>query len=337
MPVAKKKIAICSATGCRACENAVLDIHHHLSPLSRWADVSFWPYALGSQWEELDRIEKLDVCFFSGAIRTESDREAATKLRAKSTLMVACGACAAYGGLPSLENLSVQAQSREPSKTLSEKDKGFPLPGLEERVSALSQVIDVDFFVPGCPPTLSFLWTAFQSVVTAGQCSVRLSFSTFRLPEIVARSIESGVLPPRGTIFSGERAVCASCSRVKERKQFRSVLRPSQKDAEASRCLLEQGYLCLGIVSREGCGGLCTAAGLPCRGCFGKTDAVLDPGAKMVSAVGSTFDSDDPKEIDSIVEDFVDLKGTIYRYTAASQCLMLSTPKRISHDNGNDL
>lgn len=331
--MAKKKIAICSATGCRACENAILDIHHHMSPLSRWADVSFWPYALGSQWEELDGIEQLDVCFFAGAIRTESDREAAAKLRAKSALMVACGACAAYGGLPGLENLAASL----PSRTGPETGDEFSLPRLEERISALGQVVDVDYFVPGCPPTLNFLWTAFQALVTGAECPVRLSFSSLRLPEFVARSIESGVLPPRGSIFSGERAVCASCSRRKEKKQFKSVLRPSRTGAEPDRCLLEQGYLCLGIVSREGCGGLCTAAGLPCRGCFGKTDAVLDPGAKMVSAVSSTFDSGDAEEIEDIVEGFVDLKGTFYRYTAASQCIMLSPPRRISHDDGNDL
>jgi len=337
MPVAKKKIAIVSATGCRACENAVLDIHHHLSPISHWADVVFWPYVLGSQWEELDRIEKLDVCFFSGAIRTESDREAATKLRSKSALMVACGSCAAYGGLPGLENLLI-SPSPKASRTEPENEEGFSLPRLEERVSALDQVVDlVDYFVPGCPPTINFLWTAFQALVTGVECPVRFSFSSFRLPEAVARSIESGVLPPRGTVFSGERAVCSSCSRMKEKKQFKSLLRSSSQNAEPGRCLLEQGYLCLGIVSREGCGGLCTAAGLPCRGCFGKTDAVLDPGAKMVSAVASTFDSGDPKEIGGIVEGFVDLKGTFYRYTAASQCIMLSPPKRISHENGNDL
>ena len=270
----------------------------------------------------------MDVCFFSGAIRTESDREAAIRLRAKSALMVACGACAAYGGLPGLENLSDSARSKKPSQAEPETEEGFSLPKLEKRVSAVGQVVDVDYFVPGCPPTLNFLWTAFQALVTGAECPVRFSFSSLRLPESVARSIESGVRPPRGTIFSGERAVCWSCSRTKEKKQFKSILRPSQKDAEPGRCLLEQGYLCLGIVSREGCGGLCTAAGLPCRGCFGKTDAVLDPGAKMVSAVGSTFDSGDPAEIGGIVEDFVDLKGTFYRYTAASQCLMLSPPKR---------
>jgi len=203
---------------------------------------------------------------------------------------------------------------------------------MEDRFSALSQVVKVDYFVPGCPPTISFLWAAFQSLVSGVECQVRISFLTSRLPESVSQAVLSGMLPPVGSIFSGERAVCASCSRTKEKKQFKHPVRSSEKNPEPGRCLLEQGYLCLGIVTREGCGGLCPAAGLPCRGCFGKTDSVLDPGAKMISAVGSTFESTSPEETEKIVEEFVDLRGTLYRYTAASQCALLSRPKKVCDD-----
>lgn len=323
----KKKIAIYSATGCRACENAVLDIHHCVSPLTQWAQVCFWPYMLGSQWEDLERTESIDVCFFAGSIRTEADREAALKLRGKSRLVAALGACAAYGGLPGLENLSDPSCAEGPETGPTPDANGPPLPRIEEKTLALSRVIDVDYFVPGCPPTLNFLWAAFQALVSTSRSQVRLSFSSLRLPEAMARAILSGVLPKKGSIFSGNLAVCASCSRTKDRKQFKYPLRPSQNSPDPSRCLLEQGYVCLGIVTREGCGGLCTAAGLACRGCFGKTDSVLDPGVKMVSSVGSILDSSNPEEIKEIVEAFVDLKGTFYRYTAASQCALLLPPK----------
>jgi F420-non-reducing hydrogenase small subunit len=157
---------------------------------------------------------------------------------------------------------------------------------------------------------------------------LRLSFSACKLPEPMAQAITSGVLPPRGSVFSGEKAVCASCSRVKEKKQFKDYSRLQQREPDPERCLLEQGYLCLGIVTRGGCGGVCPAAGLPCRGCFGKTDAVLDPGAKMVSAVSSTFDSDNPDDLAATADQFVDLAGTFYRYTIASQCILLSSGRR---------
>lgn len=327
----KKRIAIYSATGCRACEQALADIHYQVGSLTRGAEIVFWPYMSGSQWPDLEEEAELDVCFFAGAIRTGSDRQAALRLRAKSRLMIACGACAAYGGLPGLFNLlpsrARQAFGEEgnaPTTRLPDEGEEPDLPRIETRVSALSQVVEVDYGIPGCAPRQNFLWAAIQAIVYEAESLQRLSFSALRLPEKMAQAITSGVLPPKGSIFSGEKAVCSSCSRTKEKKQFPGFTRSWEKNPDQGRCLLEQGFLCQGIVTREGCGGLCTAAGLPCRGCFGKTDEIFDPGPKMVSAVSSTFDSDDPVEIAATVDRFVDLAGSIYRYTLASQCALLT-------------
>lgn len=318
----KKKIAIYSATGCRGCEQAILDIHYQVGSLTRWADLTFWPYVLGSEWQDLEEQTELDVCFFTGAIRTSADREAARRLRAKSRLMVALGACAAYGGLPGLANLA-PSPGQSPDSRSGEPGPGPLLPELEDKVLTLAQVVERDYVIPGCPPRQNFLWAAIQSLVIESESPVRLSFSALRLPPAMAQAVTSGVLPPKGSVFSGARAVCASCSRTKEEKQFKRFFRPWQKDPEQGRCILEQGFICQGIVTREGCGGVCTAVGLPCRGCFGKTDEVLDPAPKMISAISSNLDSDDPVEIAAAFEPLVDLAGTVYRYTLAGECTVL--------------
>jgi F420-non-reducing hydrogenase small subunit len=319
--VSKKRLAVFTATGCRACENALLDIHYQVHPLTKWADIVFWPYLLGSQWEDLEMQEKVDVCFFAGAVRTEDDRKAALKLREKSQIMVACGACAAFGGMPGLGNMRSTAGHEE--ATSPAQDKETPaLPGLESKVSSLSQVVETDYFVPGCVPTQNVLWAALQALVCGAEPHARISYSASRLPEAIAQAITSGVHPPKGSVFAGEKAVCASCSRVKEEKRFEALKRPWQLYDDNGRCLLEQGVLCQGIVTREGCGGLCTAMGFPCRGCFGKAEAVFDPGAKMVSAVSSTFDTEDAEEMAKLVEDFIDLAGTFYRYNLPTECVL---------------
>jgi F420-non-reducing hydrogenase small subunit len=289
------------------------------------AQIVFWPYVLGSQLQSLQSVEMLDLSLFAGAIRTESDRQAALDLRSKSRIVVAVGACAAFGGMPGLANMARnQAPDQPPENGANEAEPSFP-PALDRRVpqvESLDQVVAVDYIVPGCPPTHSLVWSSLQALLGASASGTHLSYAISRLPKTVAQSISSEVLPPKGTVFAGEKAVCASCSRQKEEKRFTDVIRPYDSYETTGRCLLEQGMVCQGIATREGCGGLCTGAGVPCRGCFGKTKAVLDPGAKMVSAISSTFDSENSSEIQTMTDQFHDLIGTFYRYTLPSQCML---------------
>lgn len=317
----KTRLAVFTATGCSACENAVLDIHYQVTALTRWAELLFWPCLLGSRWEDLENGPDADVCLFAGAISTDADRQAAIRLREKSKIVVACGACAAFGGLPGLSNLLPGSDDAP-----AELAESLQLPVRESRVSGLPSVVHVDYFVPGCPPTQQLLWAALQSLVCGGESQARISFSASRLPEAIGASVTSGVLPPPGSVFAGEKAVCASCSRAKEEKKFSAFQRPYRIAPDPNRCLLEQGLVCQGIATREGCGGLCTSMGAGCRGCFGKAPAIFDAGAKMVSAISSTFDSADASEIEAICKKFVDLAGTFYRYTVPTQCALMSAP-----------
>ncbi len=318
----KKKLAAFTATGCSACENAILDIHYQVTSLTRWAEFSFWPFVLASRWEDLKSGPMVDVALFAGAIGTEADREALLRLREKSKILVACGSCAAFGGLPGLANLA-PPQSSEPPATTQEAPG---LPRIESRVSSLDAVVPVDYFVPGCPPTQNLLWAALQSLVCQGESGARITYAASRLSESISLSVTSGTMPPLGTTFAGEKAVCASCSRVKEEKKFSEFRRSYQIAPDTGRCLLEQGLICQGLATREGCGGLCTAIGAGCRGCFGKAEAVLDAGAKMVSAISSTFDSTIAAEIEELSSNFVDLSGTFYRYTLPAQCVLMPAP-----------
>lgn len=318
----RTKLAIFTATGCPACENAVLDIHHQVGSLTPWVEIAFWPYISGHQWQDLDRYDQIDVCLFAGAICTDDDRQAAKKLRDKAKLLVACGACAAFGGLPGLVNLAPNSQEESVPGT----EEGDPptLPPTEPRVHSLPGVVEVDYFVPGCPPTQNLLWAAIQALACGGEAQARITYAFSRLPESTSLAVTSGVLPPRGSTFGGEKAVCAGCSRVKEEKKFSSLYRQHEIAPDPGRCLLEQGVICQGLATREGCGGLCTAVGAACRGCFGKAEGIYDPGAKMVSAISSTFDTTDSKEAEQMAGKFVDLAGTFYRYTAPEQCVLLA-------------
>lgn len=312
----RKKLAIYTATGCRSCDHLLLDLQAEIGDLETGAEIVFWPYRDGSTWEDL-AAAPVDCALFAGAIRTEADLSAAQRLRDRSRLLVALGSCAVFGGLPGLVELAAPAAAPTPPGP-----EGRLLPPLLPEVLALEQAVPVDYFIPGCPPTDNLVWAALQALIWQGELPCRLSYAAARLPEVLATAITAGVLPPPGSVFAGEKAVCATCSRVKEEKRLTELKRPYQDYAASGRCLLEQGLVCQGVATREGCGGLCPGVGLPCRGCFGQAPALYDPGAKMIAALSSAIDSADPAVIASLADSLVDLPGTFYRYLLPTQCAL---------------
>jgi F420-non-reducing hydrogenase small subunit len=105
--------------------------------------------------------------------------------------------------------------------------------------------------------------------------------------------------------------------------------RPHQVLADPKLCFLEQGILCLGLVTRGGCGGTCIKVNMPCRGCFGPTAELLDPGAEALSAIGSIAAHENEDELLSSkrmspVRSIADVAGTFYRFTMPSATLFRS-------------
>lgn len=77
----------------------------------------------------------------------------------------------------------------------------------------------------------------------------------------------------------------------------------------------------MGPATRCGCGNRCIMGNAPCRGCYGPAPGVIDPGAKMMSAVATMIDANDPKEIEKIMEDIIDPTGYFYRYSLPASIL----------------
>ncbi|MEA3239810.1 MAG: hypothetical protein U9Q94_08570 [Candidatus Bipolaricaulota bacterium] len=288
----KKTVGIYSASGCGGCSQSVM-FSTKLAAMLDASEIAFW--ATESADLTTDDIAKLDdkgldLLIYAGPVHGEDCIEKVKLLRGKSKRVVAYGACAHLGGLCGLANLVPGAQLRGLPAT--DGEEGF--------VQPLSAVIDVDYILPGCPPP--------EVMIT-------------RMVEDIFLSDE---LPEPGTVFAEEKSVCAECSRTHAPQPLTAIRRFHADPPDPEICLLDQGYICLGPMTRGGCGAICLESNRACTGCSGPIAGVQDQGGAILYALASlvSFSGDDHEHKEQQVLDSIpDVVGTAYKYSAASSLL----------------
>jgi F420-non-reducing hydrogenase small subunit len=333
----KPKLAMYWAASCGGCEISVLNIHENILTVDEVFDIAFFPCIADFKTSDLKGYPDgyIDLCLFNGAIRTSENEEMAHLLRKKSKVLVAYGSCAYEGCIPALSNLTTKEATfnkvyiDNPSidnpdgifpQELTTVDEGdLTLPYFFNTVKSLDQVVDVDYYLPGCPPEPPQIWAVLQVVVGA--------------------LLEGQPLPPAGSIIgAGTSAVCDECDREKSEKCIDRFYRPYEILPDPEQCLLEQGILCMGLATRSGCGALCPSVGIGCRGCYGPPAGVIDQGAKMLSAIASVLDAGDETmedeelehKIQEVVDTIADPSGTFYRFSMAHSIL-----RRVKNGKGD--
>jgi len=313
--MAKLKLALYWAASCGGCEIAQLEIGDKILKLAEAADIVFWPVAIDVKYKDVEAMpaQSIDVCLFNGAIRNSEQEHMAKMLRDKSRVMIAYGSCAYEGGIPGLANLYNRQVIFErvylETPSTENKDKVMPqtryqapegelvIPEFYDTAKTLRQTVDVDYVIPGCPPEEKTTWLALEALL-------------------------EGKLPPKGTVITHNvKAVCDDCPRKRDVKRVKKFYRTFEIIPDPEICLLEQGLLCAGIATRGGCGAPCPQANMPCTGCYGPVDGVIDQGAHFISAVASVIDSNEPNEIQKIIDDILDPVGTFYRYSLPDSLL----------------
>lgn len=313
----KPKVAFYWCASCGGCEEAVVDLAEKILDVVAAVDIVFWPVALDFKRKDVQAMEDGSILatFVNGAIRTTEQEEMVELLRRKSQLLIAFGSCSHLGGIPGLANLwdrrsvfetaYLESPSTEnPDRILpatEHKEDGYSvtLPGFFNTVRALDQVVDVDYYIPGCAPTPKIIWQAVETLL-------------------------SGALPPKGTVVAPDYALCEECPRKDTKPETLALTefkRPHEILIQEDKCLLAQGLLCMGPATRAGCEALCVNGNMPCTGCFGPTSRVKDQGAKILSAITSMVDSNDEEKIARIVERIPDPVGTFYRYSLPASLL----------------
>lgn len=313
----KPKVAFYWCASCGGCEESVVDLAEDILMVVENVDIVFWPVAMDFKKKDVEAMADgaITACFLNGAIRTSEQEEMAHLLRRKSKVLIAYGACAHLGGIPALANqfsrehvlrwaydecpTVVNGPCTRPMTEFHENGRTATLPAFRNVVRALDQVVDVDYYIPGCAPTSKLLKEAVLALL-------------------------SGKLPPKGTTLAPDIALCDECPRKASKPTeiaYTAFNRPHMTRIDPNLCILAQGFVCMGPATRGGCGAACINGNMPCTGCFGPTSRVRDQGAKMLSSICSPIEPKDEDGIDRVLEGIPDPVGTFYRYGLA-RCLL---------------
>ncbi|RLE08313.1 MAG: oxidoreductase, partial [Candidatus Aminicenantes bacterium] len=235
----KPKVAFYWCASCGGCEEAVIDLAEDILKVVEAVDIVFWPVALDFKKSDIEAMEdgSIAVSFINGAVRLSEQEEMVKLLRKKSQLVVAFGTCAHLGGIPGLanfwdkESIFNRAYHTTPSTDNPEgvvpqekstvDGKELYLPSFFNTVYALNQVIDVDYYLPGCAPPRDLIMNAVQAIL-------------------------EGNLPPKGSVLSPNKALCEDCDRNEtkpEKLAIKDIKRPWEVILDPETCFLAQGVI----------------------------------------------------------------------------------------------
>ena len=196
---------------------------------------------------DVREIPKVDLAIVEGGVRTEADEELLREMRAKTGTLVALGICATHGGVTSLGNVfDLKKLLKERTLKARRPTAGpVPLPELKDMMYPICAFVDVDFYIPGCPP----------------------------MPPLIIKTLKSLIGGEKPERVKG--VVCLECPRKILPVKPGRLNGIYEKEADPKICLLSQGFICLGSLTRRGCGAPCPRAGFTCFGCRGPPDNLL--------------------------------------------------------------
>lgn len=239
-----KQFAVLQLSGCAGCEVSLLNA-------DAWVDqyhLAYMPLV-----SSVEAVPNVDTLLVSGSVHTDEDLYKLRLAVRHALQVVAVGTCAISGGVAHLGDRD------EVRQFFLNKSEQPDIPHLLTRSCPIDDVIRVDRYLPGCPPTPEL----FMSVL----------FNALD--------------------FKPAASVCVECGRTKDKE-----IRPSglvgflKGEVKPGLCLINQGYLCIGSSTRGGCRAICTRPGYPCLGCRGPSDAFIEKESKAwFNAIQRVFTS----------------------------------------------
>jgi NAD-reducing hydrogenase small subunit len=155
----KLRVATASLAGCFGCHMSLLDIDERIIPLVDLVEFDRTPLT------DIKDIGDCDLGIIEGGVANQENVEVLLEFRKHCRILVAMGACAVNGGIPAMRNQFELRECLEESyvhgvglgNTMIPSDQEIPL--LLNKVHPLHEVVKIDYFLPGCPPSGDTIWT----------------------------------------------------------------------------------------------------------------------------------------------------------------------------------
>lgn len=154
--------------GCSGCHMSFLDLDERLIELAGRVEICASPLT------DYKDFPETDITLVEGAVANQEHLEHIREVRRRTKILVSLGDCAVTGNVTALRNMfSVEDVLDRAYRQTASVVIGIPsgngaVPRLLERVRPVHEVVKVDYFIPGCPPTAATIYE-FLMALLAGQ------------------------------------------------------------------------------------------------------------------------------------------------------------------------
>ena len=161
--MAKVKVASAWLDCCSGCHMSILDLDEALIDLAEVLELTATPIT------DIKEFPQVDVGIIEGAVSNEHDEHVAKDLRAHCKILMVIGDCACFGGIVSMRNLftieEVLDRYYHTEGSICDKiPSSEDLPPLT-KVRPINEVVKVDCYVPGCPPSAKAILYALSELL----------------------------------------------------------------------------------------------------------------------------------------------------------------------------
>jgi NAD-reducing hydrogenase small subunit len=161
----KIRVASASLCGCFGCHMSLLDIDERILELVKLVEFDRSPIT------DIKTVGDCDIGIIEGGVANAENVEVLREFRKHCKVLVALGACAVNGGIPAMRNSFELKECLEEAYidgigVTNPKIPNDPeIPLLLNKVHPIHEVVKIDYFLPGCPPTADAIWTFLTELI----------------------------------------------------------------------------------------------------------------------------------------------------------------------------